>query len=83
MQGPRAVDTDADKEIIFTQELAPFIVKQRTIGLHGVLKGHVRPLVLILVCEGAPEEFDPHQGGFSTLPGDRHLVGAMGFDELA
>ena len=45
-------------------------------------KDHARPLVLVLVFDGTPIEVEAHQGRFSTLPGHRHLVGAMGLDEL-
>jgi len=67
---------------MLAKEFAPFVVQERTIGLHGVLEDHVRPPVSVLEFHGAPVEVEAHQGWFSTLPGDRHLVGAMGLDKL-
>jgi len=47
MQLPGAVDADADEEVVFFEELAPTIVKQCAIGLHGVQKSHSRPGVFL------------------------------------
>jgi hypothetical protein len=32
----------ANQEVIFFIELAPFVVQQSSVGLHGVLKTHIR-----------------------------------------
>jgi hypothetical protein len=32
--------------------------------------------------DGAPVKFDPHEGRLATLPGNCHLVAAMGLDKL-
>ena len=64
------------------EELAPFVIQERAVGLQGVLEDHAWPLVLVLEFYGTPIEVEAHQGRFSTLPGHRHLVGAMGLDEL-
>ena len=82
MQLPGPVDTDADEKIVLAEELAPVVVQERAVGLHGVLEGHARPLVLVLEINGPPVKIEAHQGGFAALPGHRHLIGAMGLDEL-
>ena len=58
------VDANADEEAVLAEELAPFVVQERAVGLQGVLEGHVRPLVLVLVSKGAPIKVETHQGGF-------------------
>jgi hypothetical protein len=67
---------------MLAEECTPFVVQERAVGLHGVLEGHARPLVLVLEFYGTPVEVEAHQGWFSTLPGHRYLVGPVGLDEL-
>ena len=76
------VDTDADEKAVIAEELTPGVVQECAVGLHGVLEPHARPLVLVLVFDGAPVEVEAHQGRLPPLPGYRHFVSAMGLDEL-
>ena len=83
VQLARTIDADADQEVVFFEELAPLVVQQRTVGLHGVLKSHAWFAILLLVLDGFAVEIDPHQGRFASLPGHRDLVAAVGLDQLA
>jgi hypothetical protein len=79
----RAVDADADQEVIFLEEFTPFIVQQGAVGLHGVLESHPRSAVFLLISDGLAVEIDSHQGRLATLPGYGDLITAVGLDQLA
>jgi hypothetical protein len=82
MQVLGAVDADADQVIIFLEKLAPLIVEQRAIGLHGVLKSHPRFTIFFLVFDGFPKKIETHYRGFTALPGYGDFLRTVRFDQL-
>jgi len=76
------VQAQPDQVVIFLEELAPFVVQQRAVGLHGVLESHARYPVLLLELDRLAVEIHPHQGWFATLPGNSHFGTAMALDQL-
>jgi len=64
VNGLGAIQAQTNKEVVLRQKLAPIVVQQSAIGLQGI--GDFFSLaVLLLVLQGALEEFDAHQGRFS------------------
>jgi len=82
VQLPLSVQTDADEEIMFLEERTPLIGQQSAVGLHGVHDLHARPPVFLRQLHRAAIEIQAHKGGLSPLPGNDHLIGLVGFDEL-
>ena len=64
------------------EEGAPSVVEQEAVGLERLLNRLPGPLVFFHELDRALEELDLHQRRLAALPGDRHLGGAMGFEEL-
>jgi hypothetical protein len=56
-----AIQAETDRVIVFLEELAPLIVQQGAVGLHGV------PRNAYLVCASYP--------AYDTFPGTRRLYG--------
>ncbi len=77
VQRPRAINADAQQEVVFGKKGGPFVVQQRAIGLHGVQEGHARPPVLLYQLHGAPVERQPHERRLAPLPGDVDAVGLV------
>src|SRR5258708_11174902 len=57
----RAVDAQADEEIVFLEEGAPFIIEKNAVGLEGVLHGLAGATVLFDELNGSPEEVELHK----------------------
>ena len=71
------IDADADQIVAFFEESAPFIIQFGAVVLDSIDDLLFRPPVLLSVFNRALEEIQPHQGRFTTLPGDvdfRYLV---------
>ena len=83
VQFARAVEAQPDEVVVLLEELAPLVVQQRSVRLHGVLERHAGLLVLFLDSDGAPEEVDAHDGRLATLPSDGDLATPMRLDQLA
>jgi hypothetical protein len=65
----RPVQGEADEKAALAEELAPFVVQEGAVGLHGVLKCRSRSPILLFDLDGPPEEVQAHQGRLSPLPG--------------
>jgi hypothetical protein len=83
MEMGRAIEAEADEEVVFLKKLAPVIVQQGTVGLYGVFKDHGGFFVLLLIGDGLAVEIEAHEGGFAPLPGHGDLGSLMVLDELA
>ena len=71
MQLARAVDGNADQELIFKEEFCPRIVEQDAIGLEGV--GDLLAVgIFLLDLDEIPEIIDTQQRRFPALPGKIH-----------
>ena len=70
---PRAVDAQADQEPVLLEELAPFLVDQRAVGLEIVLDPLERLGVFLFERDDLAEEIQPHQRRLAALPGEHHL----------
>jgi len=76
------IQAEANQEIVLLEELAPLIVQEGAVGLHGVFEGHSRFAVFLLVFDRLAEKIYPHKGWFAALPGHRDLGAAVGLDQL-
>ena len=83
VQFARAVDAQADQEVVFLEEGAPVVVEQQAVGLESVLHRLAGPAVFLDQFDGALEELELHQRRLAALPGDGHLGRAMRFQQLA
>ena len=83
VQLARAVDAQADQEVVLLEERAPVVVEQQAVGLEGVLHGLAGPAVLLDQFDGAPEEVELHQRRLAALPGDGDLRRAVRLQQLA
>ena len=70
---PRAVDRDADQEVVLLQERAPLVVQQGAVGLDRVEDPLARPRVLVFQLDGPAEKVQAHHGRLAALPGHDHL----------
>src|SRR5208283_1189302 len=82
MQFPWTINAYANQEIVRFKKLTPLITEQRTISLNRILERHPWTLIFFLILHSAPEKVETHQGWFTPLPRDRHLIGTMGFNQL-
>jgi hypothetical protein len=82
MQSAWTINAYADQEIVRFEKLTPLITEQRTIRLDCILERHPWTPVLVFVLDRASEEIEAHQGRFAALPGNCHLICAMGFNQL-
>lgn len=78
----RAVDADADQELLPGQERTPRVVQQGAVGLDRVLHLLSRPLEPLGQGHGVLEERQATQGGFTALPADRHRAVGLGVQEV-
>ena len=78
----RAVDAQADQEIVLLEKFAPFIIEKDAVGLKGVLHGLVRPAVLFDEFDGAPEKVELHQRRLAALPRHGHRGRAVRLEQL-
>src|SRR5512135_2361488 len=83
MKSLRAVNGEANKEVLLMQELAPAIVYQRAVGLEIVLAPHMGRAVLLLQRDDFLEKIESEKGRFATLPGEDHLLVVLTFKVLA
>ena len=79
----RAVDAQADQEVVLLEEGAPVVVEQDAVGLEGVLHGLAGPAVLLDELDGAPEELELHQRRLAALPRHGDLGRAVRLEQLA
>ena len=78
----RAVNAQADEEVVLLEEGAPLVVEQDAVGLERVLHDLARPTVSLDEVDRAPEEVELHQRRLAALPRHRHLGCAMRFQQL-
>ena len=78
----RAVDAQADEEMVFGKEFTPFVVQQGAVGLQGVADLSATG-VFLLQGNRFPEKVDSQQRRFSSLPGEGDFRHALLFDVLA
>lgn len=83
VHGLWAIQTQPDQEMVLAEKLAPGIVQEDAIGLHGMLDADAWASVDMHKIHGAFEEVETHQGGFATLPGNRDLGRTLRFEQLA
>jgi hypothetical protein len=83
MEVPGAVHGEADEEVVVVEEPAPFVIEKNAVCLEGVLDTGPGPRIPLLHLQRTPEELQPHQGRFSSLPGNRHMGDAMPLNGLA
>jgi hypothetical protein len=63
----RPVDRQAHEKLMLTQESAPLVRQQDSVGLQCVVYG-LPPFVLPLECNHSPEEIQSHERRFAPLP---------------
>ena len=73
MQFTRAVDAQADQEIVGLEKGGPLLVQERAVGLQGVADDAPGGRVFFLQRHRAAEEIEPYQGGLATLPAEPDL----------
>ena len=61
MQVPRAVDAEADQELVFGQESAPFIVEEGAIGLQGIVDALAAGIAALQFDHLAEEAYAEHE----------------------
>ena len=83
VQLARAVDAQADEELVRLEEGAPLVVEQRAVGLDRVRRPAVRALVAFDVLDRALEEVEAHQRRLAALPGDDDLRPRLRLEQLA
>jgi hypothetical protein len=79
---PRTIDAQSHQPMIFFQELTPFLIEERTIGLEVVVDDLSRSGVFILKLHDLVEEIEPQESWLSPLPGKHHLISLHPFDVL-
>lgn len=78
---PRAVDAQTNEKVLLAQELAPFVVEQRAVGLQRVV--NLLPAgVLPLKRNGLAKEIDAEQRRLASLPGKADLGHVLPVDVL-
>ena len=83
VQLSRAVNRQADKELIRFEEFSPGIVNQDTVGLQIVFDPLAGLFILLLEFHYFVEKLQPHQGRFTALPGEDYLFAILSVDVLA
>ncbi len=83
VQLARAVDAQADQEVVLLEEHAPVVVEQQAVGLEGVLHRLAGLAVLVDQLDRAAEELELHQRRLAALPGHRDLRRAVRLEQLA
>ena len=79
----RAVDRDANQEVVLAQERGPLCVELGGIGLDRVRRPLTRLQVAIDKLNRAAEEVEPHQRRLAALPRDlHHRNPGVRFDQL-
>lgn len=78
-----AVDAETYKKSVFVEERAPLVIKQRAVGLEGIMNGHSRKAVFLLVFNRISKKGKPHQGRFAALPTKCDFGDVLGLDVLA
>ena len=78
----RAVDRDADQEVLCGEELRPLVVDEGAVGLDRVLDDLVGPAVALDEVDHSAEELDTHERRLAALPGDRDLGVAVRLEQL-
>ena len=82
MQRLGAVYRQANQKPVFFEENGPRIVDFGAVCLDRIGDLLARPAIGIDQLHRATEEIEPHQSRFPALPGDRHLRGAVGVQQL-
>src|SRR5690606_29317357 len=72
VQLARAIDGEADEELLFGEELSPFVVQQCPIGLQGVADG-LAVGILALEFNNLAEVVDTQERWLTALPGEADL----------
>ena len=67
-----SVEAEADIKIFFGEELAPFLVDRRAVGLNAVDDLLVRRQMLFLQLNRPAEKIDAEQGRLAAVPGEAH-----------
>jgi hypothetical protein len=67
------IEAEPHQELVFVEKLAPFVIKQDTVGLDGI--GDLLSLRPDLILQGdcLAEELDAHEGRFTALPTEADL----------
>ncbi len=78
----RTVQTEPDSEALGRQKTAPFLIKQRSVGLHPVGKDPARRAVLALQGHDFPEMIEPQDGRLSAMLGKPDRLVGGGLDML-
>jgi len=60
MKLSRPVQGQPYEKVVLPEKFAPFVIQQGAIGLHGVLNGHPRTPVLLLILYRSPEKVQAH-----------------------
>ena len=82
MQMTRAIQAQANEELLSVQKLTPGVIEQEAVGLEGVADARARWAVLLLERDDPLEEFHSHQGRLAPLPGEADLRGRRGDNVL-
>jgi hypothetical protein len=78
----RAVDGEADKEVLLVEELAPGVIDIRAVGLEIVLASHMRRAVSLLQLHDPAEKVETEQSWLSALPGENGFLVVLAFEVL-
>ncbi len=76
----RAVDAQADEDLVLLEERAPLVVEPRAVGLDRVGDLLSGPLILPHVLDRALEEVEAHQRRLAALPADDDLGSGLRLD---
>jgi len=79
----RAVDAQADQDVVPLQEGAPRVVQPGAVGLERVRNLLSRLLVALHAGDRALEELEPHQRRLAALPADDHVGARVRLEQLA
>jgi len=77
-----AVNADSDEEALFSQELAPSVIKEQSVGLDAVENVPSFRTVLLLKGDDPAESFESEKGGFTAMPGELDRGIGTRFDML-
>ena len=72
MHGLRSVYRQPDKYRVLLEKLRPIVIKQRSVGLHGVLNDLRRAGVLFDEFNDLTIKIETHERGLAALPGNRN-----------
>ncbi len=79
----RAVDAEADEEMVLAEEAAPGVVQQDAVGLQAVEDPLAVGAVLLLQVQDLAEEVDAQEGRLAALPLEFDLRGVVVGDVIA